>query len=252
MVSLYSRGKNEAGQWRYTRIKEGRGMRTGNIAGPFYTRYSGINKKGKKGQLWHQLSATTFNEAKTEAAQLDTALEARARGLTVTELDNLTNQNRTPIRSAVDIYLEQKSTKAPKTVAAYTHYHYLNEFIQAVKIRFMDEITENVLRSYKKFLEQQGYAGKTIDTRLNIVFFLLKKNGITARLPRDEMPTIEEEVAVAYTAQELKAVFAAMNPEKEIRYRFFLGTACRDQEVTYAAWQDIDFTKRTYHHACPN
>jgi hypothetical protein len=40
-------------------------------------------------------------------------------------------------------------------------------------------------------MEAEGYAGKTIDTRLNIVFFLLKKNGITARVPRDEMPVVE-------------------------------------------------------------
>jgi hypothetical protein len=42
-------------------------------------------------------------------------------------------------------------------------------------VRFLDEITENVLRSYKKYMVGQNYAGKTIDTRLNITFFLLKK-----------------------------------------------------------------------------
>ncbi len=47
----------------------------------------------------------------------------------------------------------------------------------------MDEITESVLRSYKKFMENQDYAGKTIDTRLNIVYFLLKKNGNLVAAP---------------------------------------------------------------------
>jgi integrase len=93
----------------------------------------------------------------------------------------------------------------------------------------------------------QGYAGKTIDTRLNIVFSLLKKNGIAARIPRDEMPTIEEEVAVPYTEEELKRLFAEMDEEETIRYKFFLGTGCRDKEVTFAAWSDIDFDKKTYH-----
>jgi integrase len=93
----------------------------------------------------------------------------------------------------------------------------------------------------------QGYAGKTIDNRLNIVFFLLKKNGIAARIPRDEMPTIEEEVAVPYTEEELKRLFAEMDEEETIRYKFFLGTGCRDKEVTFAAWSDIDFDKKTYH-----
>ena len=57
----------------------------------------------------------------------------------------------------------------------------------AVKVRFLDEITENALRSYKKFMIEQGTAGKTIDTRLNIVFFLL--NGIAARIPETRCPS---------------------------------------------------------------
>jgi hypothetical protein len=38
-----------------------------------------------------------------------------------------------------------------------------------------------------------------------------------------------------------------MNPEEIIRYKFFLGTACREKEVTYAAWQDVDFARGIYH-----
>ena len=93
----------------------------------------------------------------------------------------------------------------------------------------------------------KSYAGKTIDTRLNIVFFLLKKNAITARIPRDEMPVVEEEVAVPYSEEDLKKLFARMDDEETIRYKFFLGTGCRDKEVTFAAWNDIDFDKKTYH-----
>jgi integrase len=142
----------------------------------------------------------------------------------------------------------------------------LEQFIEALrgKARFLDEIDEDVLRHYKKFLENLGYAGKTIDTRLNIVFFLLKKNGVTARIPRDEMPEIEEELAVPYSDDELKKLFAEMEKTgaverikgkeyvgpgfgQEIRYRFFLGTACRDREVSYASWADIDFNRKKYH-----
>src|ERR1700694_3739403 len=210
-ISVYIRGKNENQQWRYTRVGAGRGVKTGKLSGPFYTRYSGLTSRGTKGQLWHTLAAATFNEAKSEAEQLDTALEAQSKGLTVAELDSVTNVNRIPLRSAVDIYLEQKSGKARKTIAQYRLT--LNEFIEALgsQVRFLDEITEQVLRGYKKLMCNKGYAGKTIDTRLNIVFFLLKKNKIAARIPRDEMPTVEEEVAVPYTKEELEKLFAAMD-----------------------------------------
>ena len=55
-----------------------------------------------------------------------------------------------------------------------------------------------------------GLVWKTIDARLNIVFFLLKKNGIKARIPLDEMPEVEEEAAVPYSDDELKKLFSEM------------------------------------------
>ena len=240
--SLYIREKSPKGAWRYRRIKEGRGVKTGDLSAPFFTRPS-VNGK----QMWKTLAAQAFKEAKEEAAHLAAALDAQAKGLTVAEAESISNANRVAISSAIDTYLEQKGGKARKTVAQYRLT--LNKFMEAAgpKIRFLDEITENVLRSYKKFMVGQGYAGKTIDTRLNIVFFLLKKNGIAARVPRDEMPTVEEEVAVPYTEEELKKLFAGMNEEEALRYKFFLGTGCRDKEVTFAAWADIDFDKKTYH-----
>src|SRR6267143_3834781 len=240
--SLYIREKNAKDVWRYRRIKEGRGLRTGDLAAPFFTRPF-VNGK----QIWKTLLATTFKEAKEEAEQLTAALDARSKGLTVAEAESISNGNRLPIRSAVDTYLEQKSGKAKKTIAQYRLT--LNEFVEAVggKVRFLDEVTEHVLRRYKNYMVDQGYAGKTIDTRLNIVFFLLKKNGVKARIPRDEMPIVEDEPAVPYTEEELKRLFAEMDEEEGIRYKFFLGTGCRDKEVTFAAWSDIDFDKKAYH-----
>jgi integrase len=240
--SLYIRSKNPEGVWRYARIKEGRGIRTAEISGPFYARPF-IDGK----QVWKTLAAPSFKEAKDEAEQLAAALDAQAKGLTVLEAESLSNAHRTSIRTAVDTYLDQKSGKAKKTVLQYRLT--LNEFIESLggKVRFLDEINEDVLRRYKNYVTAQGYAGKTVDTRLNIVFFLLKKNGIKARIPRDEMPTIEEEVPVPYTDEELKRLFEAMDDEEKTRYKFFLGTGCRDKEVSYASWTDIDWTKGEFH-----
>jgi integrase/recombinase XerD len=240
--SLYIREKNPAGIWRYRRIKVGRGVRTGELAAPFFTRPLVDGK-----QMWKTLFAQSFKEARQEAEHLTDALDAQSRGLTVAEAEALTNANRIPILTAIETYLDQKTGKAKKTLAQYRLT--LDEFVEAIgsRVCFLDEITENVLRTYKKYMVDQKYAGKTIDTRLNIVFFLLKKNGIPARIPRDEMPVVDEEVAVPYTNEELTKFFAEMDDEEAIRYKFFLGTGCRDKEVTFAAWGDVDFEKRTYH-----
>lgn len=265
MPSIYVREKDpKSHKWRPRRVREGRGIKTGELTGPFYIRPSVNGKQG-----WRPLQATTFQDAKEEAGHAHDALDAQAKGLTVAEAAALTS-NRVTVKSAVEIYLDQKSGKAEKTVAQYKTT--LNEFLEAleaINIRFLDQFTNdeagrNILRSYKKFLENRGYAGKTMDTRINIVNFLLKKNDIKVRLPKDEMPIVEEEAAVPYSEEELEKLFAQtpaelknafgskvteppMTPEEFIRYKFFLGTGCRDKEVTFASWQDVDWAKGEYH-----
>src|ERR1700686_5471180 len=104
--SLYIREKNPAERWRYKRIKEARGVKTGEISAPFFVRPF-VNGK----QIWKKLSAETFKEAKEEAGQLALALDAQSKGLTVEEAEAVASSNRVPIRLAVDTYLEQKSGK---------------------------------------------------------------------------------------------------------------------------------------------
>jgi integrase/recombinase XerD len=102
-------------------------------------------------------------------------------------------------------------------------------------------------RSPQRLFADISFAGKTIHNRLLTVLFLLKEHGIKNPLKWSDMPTIEDEPAVAYTEDELKKLFAAMNEEDSIRYKFFLGSGCRDKEVTFAAWRDIDLNKATFH-----
>lgn len=240
MLTLYRRVKVTNGKWRAERIREGRGIRTSTLVGPFFVRpfVNGIQKR-------HPLHSATFAEARQEADEIEKQHEAQSRGITINELTAMQNSNRLPLRTVVDTYLEQKKNKAEKTREQYRLT--LDEFIEGLgRIKFLDEIDVAALRKYKDFLTAKGFAGKTIDTRINIVNFLLKKNGVDARLPRDQMPVVETEAAVPYSEDEMRKLFREMDKEEAIRYKFFLGTACRDKEVTYAAWAGISFDKKTY------
>lgn len=237
MESIYNRAKVR-NAWRFERVEEGQGKRTSHLKPPFYARPW---KDGK--QRWHRLNAETFEQAKKEAEKLDAALTADAMGLTVAEAEKI--GNRTPLAVAVRRFMEDNASKEPKTVHQYAHA--LKQFTDSTRVKFIDEVTVDALKRFKADLESEGYAGKTIDTRINVVYFMLKDNGNAARIPTKYMPVIEEEPAVPYTEEELKALFAAMDEEERIRYRFFLGSGCRDREVTFAAWSDIDFKAHTYH-----
>lgn len=229
MASIYTREKID-GKWKHTRIEEGRGRKTGDLAPPFYVRPV-VNGK----QSWRTLDAQTFKAAKDEAIKLDTPAIA--------------NANRIPIQDSVDTFLAAMTrSKKPKTVQAYRRH--LNQFVESLTkgVGFVDQVNVDTVATFRDWMQSKGYSAKTQHNRIVTVLSLLKKNNskTTFSLASD-LPDVEDEPAIPFEPETLKKLFAAMDDEEKIRYKFFLGTAARDKEVTYAAWSDINFAKKIYH-----
>jgi len=240
-LSIYTRGKNEAGRWRYTRIKEGRGKKTGEFAAPFFIRPM---VEGK--QIWKPLAAENFTDARTEAERMVVGLEAQAKGLTVAELRD--NGDRLPLAKAVhDFIVEAASKKKPKTLIGYKLN--LKQFQESAKsVYFLDEVTKHTIRQFRDYLLEKGYEARTLHNRVMTVLSLLKEHKIqTGFSLASDLPTFEEEPPVAFTDEHLKRLFANMDAEDTARYKFILGTAAREQEAQYASWTDIDFKRKEFH-----
>jgi integrase len=188
-----------------------------------------------------------LKEAQKEAVGLELNAKAVAIGLTVEEYKTNANANRTLVKTAIESFLaEAAKTKKEKSLAAYTQH--LAQFRESLKVRFMDEITKKTLYDFRDFLASEGYEARTQHNRVITVLSFLKKNKIKTEFSlKDDLPEYEEEPAIPYQPEELKKLFAAMTAEETVRYKFFLGTAARDKEVTFAAWQDIDFARGIYH-----
>ncbi len=63
------------------------------------------------------------------------------------------------------------------------------------------------------------------------------------------MPAFDEKDVGYYTEtnpEELTKCFSACNAEERLALMFFLYSGCREREVMFACWNDIDFTHRTY------
>jgi len=239
--SIYTRGKNEQGKWRYNRIETGRGKKTSQVQPPFFVRPF-LNGK----QVWHALGAQTFDAAIAEAATVGVGLEAQAQGLTVAELAN--NPNRITLAKAIEKFVKNaEASKKRKTVNGYKLN--LSQFVESAdSVKFLDQVTGETIREFRDFLRDDGYDVRTQHNRVITVLSLLKKNGIKTDFSMsDDLKPFQEEIATPYTEDQLKRLFAGMDAEEKIRYKFFLGTGCRDKEVTFAAWEDIDFDKKTYH-----
>ena len=241
MANVYFRIK-EGGTWRYRAI--GRGRPPKGVK--FHVRYTDLRKK----QTWSQ-PYDTVDEAQEAAANIGTILNAQARGLTVAEAANAENVNRKTVKTAVEEFLNFNRGLRPKTVQGYTTG--LSEFLKCLpsSVRFIDEAgTTKVLDGYKTALEKQGYAPRTIHNRLLVVCFLLKRyakeTGVIYPTTLVKMPRLQKVTPKPYSSEELKKLFGAMNPEEYIRYLFFVHSGCREQEVQYAEWDDVDFDEGTY------
>jgi integrase/recombinase XerD len=243
MAKIYIRRKEPGKGWRYRAVpKIGRLPQTG--AGvKFHVRYRDAGGKF----VWSQ-AYDTLEEARKEAAGLELNAKAVALGLTVQEYKHSKNAHRTLIKAAIERFVsDAKKTKKRTTAAEYERN--LKQFEDSLgNVRFLDEVTKKTLTDFRDFLASEGYEPRTLHNRLLLVLMLLKANGIKTEfsLVRD-LPEYEEEAAVPYEPAGLKKLFAEMDEEETVRYKFFLGTACREQEVMYAAWQDIDFTRGVYH-----
>ena len=169
-ITVYFRHKTNNG-WRYEALGIGRRPEAAKN-GPFYIR---VREKGKY-KLEKHLSEV---EAKRAAESAPMERKAEALGLLPDDLMNETNSNRSPIRVAVEHYLEERQFGRPRSKAVYK-----NVFDQLLAnlpkgVRFIDQLAvPRTLNAYVEFLRREGYSNKTIATRMGFVFSCSKRTAL--------------------------------------------------------------------------
>jgi integrase len=232
--TVYYRQKIEGTGWRYRPLTVGRRPEAAKN-GPYFIRVR--DSAGKYQWLKHDTEQAAGKAAKAAPV----ARKAQELGLTVDDLTNEANINRISIKTAVENYLQDRRFGRPRSIAAYE-----NAFDQLLEnlprgVRFIDQLASSrVLNSYVEFLREQDYSNKTISIRMGFVFSLLKANGVEKPSKIIKLPKVQRTRTKAYNPDELSKLFAAMTPEEYLRYLFFVRTGCREQEVQYATWKDLD------------
>ena len=232
--TVYYRQKIQGTGWRYRPLTVGRRPEAAKN-GPYYIRVR--NSAGKYQWVKHDTEQAAAKAAKAAPV----ARQAQELGLTVDDLTNEANTNRISIKTAVENYLQDRRFARPRSIAAYE-----NAFDQLLTnvpagVRFIDQLaTSRALNSYVEFLRGQGYSNKTLSNRMGFVFSLLKANGVDKPSKLAKLPKVQRTRTKAYNPDELSKLFAAMTPGEYLRYLFFVRTGCREQEVQYATWKDLD------------
>src|SRR6267154_3739764 len=232
--TVYYRLKIEGTGWRYRPLAVGRRPHAAKN-GPYFIRVR--NGAGKYQWVKHD----TEHAAEKAAKAAPIARQAQELGLTVDDVTNEANTIRTSIKAAVENYLQDRRFGRPRSIAAYE-----NAFDQLLAnlplgVRFIDQLaTSRALNSHVEFLHGRGYSNKTLTNRMGFVFSLLKANGVDKPSKLIKLPKVQRTRTKAYNSDELSKLFAAMKPEEYLRYLFFVRTGCREQEVQYATWKDLD------------
>jgi integrase len=229
-LAIYNRPKTGTTYRPYKRIEERRGVKTGAFEGPFYIRPTNPNGS----QPWVRLDAQTFEMAKSERDRKENGEAIAAE----------TPANRISIGAAIAKFIDSKKRKSRATQQNYTAI--LNEFLDYISVKYIDEITPKVIDEYISWLEKERDAApKTIKNKTQVVVFMLKAAGVQkpSAMVKDLVPVVEEEPAVPYEQKDLETLFEIMEKAKDReefqRYSFFLVTACREKEVAHAQWKDI-------------
>ena len=232
--TVYYRQKIEGTGWRYRPLTVGRRPEAAKN-GPYFIRVR--DNDGKYQWVRHDTEQAAGKAAKAAPV----ARKAHELGLSIDDLTNDANINRISIKTAVENYLQERRFGRPRSIAAYE-----NAFEQLLEnlprgVRFIDQLaTSRALNSYVEFLRGQSYSNKTISNRMGFIFSLLKANGIEKSSKLIKLPKVQRTRTKAYNPDELSKLFAAMKPEEYLRYLFFVRTGCREQEIQYATWKDLD------------
>jgi integrase len=190
---------------------------------------------------------------------LNAALAARARkekelalsrsaaelGITITGLDNEGGEStRVKISDAISQYLDDiKGSKAHKTwlcrkrVASY--------FQQSCSKCFLDEVDRRDLLDFRAFLYRRKLSDRSVYNAFQCILTVFRALGFSGLVAKGDWPSYTERAVRAYSEVELQKLFTACDAEEKLLFQTFLFSGCREQEIQYLTFPDVDCRNRT-------
>jgi integrase len=201
------------------------------IAGTFYLRWS----EGSK-EKWVRVGKDA------SAARVAIIRKEREfRGLAV-------STSETTLQEAIDAFVLERTASQDESSVRRWRWE-LDRFVTVTGKTYLRDIDREDVFTYWNAFKTDGAKPRTIHNRIQALLTFLKNRGITGLLKPNEMPTFDEKDVDYYTESnptELTDFFAACDEVERLVYMFFLYSGCREREVMFACWNDIDFVNRTY------
>ena len=239
-VSVYTRTTDSKGKRRYEQADSRKTYPMGTI---FCLRYE-VNGKRKWETLTGSLVTLKYALARAKMRESDLltgAINVAKNAPVVPEPAQPEKPARLTVDEAMERYLQNASTKSPRTFHGYTYT--MKQFRGSCQKQFLDEINKQDLYDFVAYLRTNGAGDRTCHNKVDEVVGMLRHYDIMNVAVKVRYTA---EKISAYTRDELRSLFAVCDPEDRLVFEFFLGSGCRDQEVAHACWEDINFESKTY------
>lgn len=224
MISIYSRTKNDKGQWRFVRVNERRGAKQ-NPTGPFYIRYSGAD-----GKQTFQPAGSNLPEVFATIAKLKASESAKPEVETGGNL----------LRSKIEKYIaEIAANKSPKTAIMYRNT--LRYFQASCTKKYAGQIDRDDMLKFKTDLRNEKLSERSVYNNFLNTMMFLKWCGVKPGVLRGDWPDKVEREPEEYTEEEIVALLNAARPSERLMLNSFLCSAIRSGELAHLTYGDIDF-----------
>jgi integrase len=138
----------------------------------------------------------------------------------------------------------------------------VEDFRDRCGVKFMNEITGEVLKKYKLWLFEsiqkrgRGKTSNTVATRFRFLSAFFMRRGI--RMYKTKSPSsddkglmdwsdfprdMKKEYVNKYSEDEVNAMLSVADIDEADLIQTFLRTGCRDEEIVYLHWTDLDFKR---------
>jgi integrase len=174
------------------------------------------------------------------------------------------NSNRVRISDAIKKYLDDLENAVKtreRSKATYRAYkNTVEDFRDHCGVEYLDAVTGEILKAHKLWLFSnikkriRGKLSNTVAKRFRYLNAFFNKQGIqmirrqnshVGLIDWGEVPREEKKASVdKYSEDEIRAMLSVADDDEADLIQLFLRTGCRDEEVAYLEWRDVDWKRK--------
>lgn len=177
-------------------------------------------------------------QAQAQRLRKQTQLDAKERGLTVTDSGSAGPMNL--LSDACSLYLED--VRLAKKDSTFDIYRVaLDHFQQSCTKKHLEEIDKRDLLGFVAFLrDKKEQSPRSVHNKFVNILTFLKAQGIRGLVTKNDWPRYVEGEVEIYEDDVLDKLFNSCYGKQRLLYRMLLMGGLREQEAMYLEWPDID------------